>query len=90
MNAFYIDDWVLLPVTFTTRNANNEGDYFDGIPVDIQASDDITTMFGDPTEASLNAALAYLGVSVKSPNVKGYSPVLVPERKGFYAEIGAW
>ncbi|MCB9000662.1 MAG: carboxyl-terminal protease [Bacteroidales bacterium] len=90
MNAFYIDDWVLLPVTFTIRNANNEGDYFDGIPVDIQASDDITTMFGDPTEASLNAALAYLGVSVKSPNVKGYSPVLVPERKGLYAEIGAW
>jgi len=36
-------DWLIVPVCFSIRNANNQGDYFDGIPVDIEADDDVFT-----------------------------------------------
>jgi hypothetical protein len=42
-------DWAFVPVCFTMRNANNEGDYYDGIPVNISAKDDVTVPFGDIT-----------------------------------------
>jgi C-terminal processing protease CtpA/Prc len=51
---------LLLPVTFQTRNANNEGDYFAGIPAACPAADDVETALGDPAEASLATALGYL------------------------------
>lgn len=60
-NVFNYDDtWALAPITFKVRNANDEGDYFDGLPVDIPAPDDLTRDFGDPQEASLQAALAFI------------------------------
>jgi len=82
-------DWVIVPVCFSIRNANNEGDYFDGIPFDIEADDDVFTPFGEVTESSLNSALNYLGVGtkislkqpIKAKPVTGY---------GLYEEIGAW
>jgi hypothetical protein len=82
-------DWLIVPVCFTIRNAKNEGDYYDGIPVDVEADDDIFTPFGEITENSLNSALTYLGIStskvskhtVKSKAITG---------KGLYEEIGAW
>lgn len=84
-------DWAFVPVCFTMRNANNEGDYYDGIPVNIAAADDITLPFGDVNEASLNAALLNLGVSLtkasRSGTVKDFNPIV---GKGLKAEIGAW
>ena len=60
-NVFnYNDKYALAPITFKTKNADNEGDYFDGIPVDIPAPDDLTRNFGDPEEASLQIALAFI------------------------------
>lgn len=84
-------DWAFVPICFTMRNANNEGDYFDGIPVNISAADDITLPFGDVNEASLNAALLNLGASFpkssKTEVVKDFNPIV---GKGLKAEIGAW
>lgn len=84
-------DWAFVPICFTMRNANNEGDYFDGIPVNISAADDVKTLFGDVNEASLNAALLNLGVSIpkssKSEITKDFEPIV---GKGLKAEIGAW
>ncbi len=84
-------DWAFVPICFTMRNANNEGDYFDGIPVNINAEDDITQPFGDVNEASLNAALLNLGASFpkssKTEVVKDFNPIV---GKGLKAEIGAW
>lgn len=82
-------DWAIVPVCFTIRNANNQGDYYDGIPVDVEANDDILTPFGITTESSLSAALGYLGVSTKTefkPGIKAQSVT----GKGLYEEIGAW
>jgi len=53
-------DKVLAPVSFSLRNANDEGDYFDGLPPTCAAADGIDTELGDPAEASLAEALHYV------------------------------
>ncbi|MBN2480547.1 MAG: hypothetical protein JXB19_02310, partial [Bacteroidales bacterium] len=59
---------VVLPISFKTTNANEEGDYFDGIAPNLIAGDDLTKDFGDPEEESLAAILSYIdseGIPVK-------------------------
>jgi hypothetical protein len=58
-NAIRFCDQLLRPVSFAIVNALGEGDYFDGLPVDCAAVDDIDTPLGDPSEASLAEALHY-------------------------------
>ena len=58
-NAIRFCDLLLRPVSFAIVNALGEGDYFDGLPVDCEAVDDLDTPLGDPAEASLAAALHY-------------------------------
>lgn len=52
-------------VTFQTVNANNQGEYYTGlasvVPNTCSAGDDITRPLGDPREASIAAALDFLG-----------------------------
>lgn len=52
-------DKTLRAITFRTVNALGAGDYFDGLPVDCPAADDLDTPLGDPAEASLAEALHY-------------------------------
>jgi C-terminal processing protease CtpA/Prc len=58
-------------VTFRTVNANNQGDYFTGLasvmPNTCRAGDDITRPLGDPREASIAAALDFLGGRACTP-----------------------
>ena len=60
MNAFTLNNWALVPITFKIANANNEGDYFNGLPANVPAPDDLTRMFGDPQESMLQAAIAFI------------------------------
>lgn len=84
-------EWAFLPVCFSLKNANNEGDYFDGIAVDVAAADDVSKPFGDFGEASFAAALTYLGVSTgKGEMVKTSIRTNRMTGKGLYEEIGAW
>lgn len=53
-------DKVLYPVAFSTQNARGEGGYFDGIPADCPAADDLDHGLGEASEASLGEALHYL------------------------------
>jgi len=53
-------DKVLYPVAFSIKNANNEGDFFDGLAVDCAAGDDYTHQLGDSAEASLAEALTFI------------------------------
>jgi carboxyl-terminal processing protease len=63
-------DYVFFPVTFEYVNSLGEGRFYDGIPADILAADDITHDFGDPEEASLAAAIAYLeGSKAEQPTI---------------------
>lgn len=52
-------DKMLAPVAFTVRNANGEGDYFEGLAPDCVAADDIQHEIGDPQEASLREAMMF-------------------------------
>jgi carboxyl-terminal processing protease len=51
---------VLYPVAFSGKNARGEGDYFDGIPADCRAVDDLDHELGDVAEASLAESLQFL------------------------------
>ena len=53
-------DKVLYPVAFSIRNANYEGDYFDGIPPIAPLADDYHAQLGDPPKASLAEALTFI------------------------------
>jgi len=51
---------VLYPVAFLVTNARGEADYFNGIPADCSAADDVDRALADPQEASLAEALFVL------------------------------
>ena len=50
----------IVPISFSITNADDEGDYFDGIPVDYQISDDLSHDFGDIDESNFRAALEFI------------------------------
>jgi carboxyl-terminal processing protease len=58
--TFDFCDRTLFPVSFATRNARDEGDYFDGLPANCAAPDDISHELGDPAEGSLGTALDFI------------------------------
>jgi C-terminal processing protease CtpA/Prc len=58
-----IDRYMLWMPTFNITNATGDGDYYNGLPPDIIAPDDVTHDFGDPQEASLATALSHTGSS---------------------------
>lgn len=55
-----ICDSVVAPVAFSSVNAQGEGGFFDGIPANCPAPDDIDHALGDPAESSLATALGYV------------------------------
>ncbi|MCX9147278.1 S41 family peptidase [Erythrobacter sp. WG] len=58
-------------VTFQTVNANNQGEYYNGlasvVPNTCRAGDDISRPLGDPREASIAAALDFLAGRACTP-----------------------
>lgn len=58
--GFLFCDKILRPVSFEVVNAAGAGDFFDGIPPDCVAADDLDAALGDPGEDSLAAALTYI------------------------------
>jgi C-terminal processing protease CtpA/Prc len=53
-------DKILRPTSFKTVNAAGEGEYFDGLPVDCPAVDDLNEAVGADTDPNMIAALSYL------------------------------
>ncbi|MGH9347880.1 MAG: S41 family peptidase [Vicinamibacterales bacterium] len=60
-------DKMLAPVSFTLRNANGEGDFFEGFPPDCAAPDDVEHDLGDAAEGSLREALVFATTGACSP-----------------------
>jgi hypothetical protein len=54
--GFDFCDKVVYPVCFLATNARGEADYFDGIPADCAAPDDVDHALANPKEASLAEA----------------------------------
>jgi len=53
-------EYVVLPICFKGTNADEEGDFFDGLVPELNASDDLSKDFGDPEEDCLAAILSYI------------------------------
>ncbi|MEM7280822.1 MAG: S41 family peptidase [Pseudomonadota bacterium] len=68
--GFNFCDKTLNPISFSTRNANDEGDYFDGIPVDCAVADDLSRPLGDPAEASIAVATNYIQTNTCTSSTK--------------------
>jgi len=58
--GFEFCEKILRPTAFQTVNADDFGDYFDGLPVDCAADDDLNVAVGADTDPNLVAALGYL------------------------------
>lgn len=72
-------DKLLYPVAFSIKNANLEGDFFDGLPVDCAAGDDYTHQLGDTSEASFAEALTFIRTGACTPrSVTGMRAYRVP------------
>ncbi|GEO20585.1 S41 family peptidase [Cyclobacterium qasimii] len=50
----------LVPITFAIANASGEAEYYDGFPVDIEASDDPSVNWGDLEDDKLSSAISYI------------------------------
>jgi hypothetical protein len=53
-------DKILRPTSFRLANELGDGDYFDGLPADCQASDDLSIAIGDDLDPNMIAAMSYL------------------------------
>lgn len=56
--------YVVMPICFKYTNANDEGDFYDGLDATIAAEDDLTHDFGNPEESCLKAILSYIETGV--------------------------
>lgn len=83
-------DWAFVPICFRFLNANDEGDYYDGIPADIAAGDGISFLFGDIGEPSLAAAIGHITGQTKTLSETTFEKLYPPQQKGLRQEIGAW
>lgn len=57
--GFTFCDNILRPTAFQTVNANGFGDYFDGLPVDCPAADDLNVAVGDLADPNIVTSLGY-------------------------------
>ena len=60
-----VGDNYILPIAFKNVNADGYGDYYDGLPVDMEIEDDLTHDFGDVEESCLKTALHYIKTGKK-------------------------
>ena len=78
---FRNQDYVAFPVCFKYTNAQNTGDFYDGLQPDILVNDDLTRDFGDPDEAMLKAAINYItsgAVVTMAKKTTSGSQIIVP------------
>ncbi|UCG27971.1 MAG: hypothetical protein JSV24_01035, partial [Bacteroidales bacterium] len=85
MYVFKYADWAFLPIVFKITNADGEGDYFNGIPVDYVCADDITRRFDDRQEACLKEVLYY----IENGSFSGtkYEKIVAPKTRLSYKEL---
>ncbi len=65
-------DFYLMPIEFKITNANQEGDYFNGLDVECQAYDDVRYDFATANETMFQEALSLIknGVCSRTKNAK--------------------
>ena len=98
----FCTDRILRPTAFRTTNANGDGDYFDGLPVDCPVEDDFTIPIGADNDPNLVAAVSIAATGAcPAPVVVGPQgrqaaeikpQIRYPEQRGSAARqyAGAW
>jgi carboxyl-terminal processing protease len=93
--GFTFCDKVLAAVSFSLKNANQEGDFFDGIAPTCAAADDTSHALGDPAEGSYAEALTWLRTGACSPRAEGEAKAMrarvhvMPRQTGWAALVNA-
>ncbi len=64
MYGFLFHDWYIYPVTTNLVNADGQGDFYDGLPVDVTASEGLDKDWGDETDPCLSQALHFISFGV--------------------------
>ena len=84
--------YTLVPISFKYVNSNDEGDFYEGLPVDYPAEDDITHEFGDPQENSLKVTLGAITgeATIKSAHVPSKTRILIPSESGINQFLRAY
>jgi C-terminal peptidase prc len=97
MYGYDIFDLHISPIEFRLLNADDEGEYFDGLVPTCLAGDDLSRTLGDPEESSLQEALYYIkngtctapmAMFPALPEIR--APARGPILRGFRREIGAF
>ena len=89
-SVFNFCDKVLYAVTFAAKNARGQADFFNGIPPDCAAADDLDHALGDTREGSLAEALRYLRVGSCSASAAARAQsALRPAGRGLVREDGS-
>ena len=88
-------DKLLAPVSFALRNADGQGDFFDGFPPDCAAPDDADHQLGDPAEGSLKEALTFATTNACSarpltPQTKATIQLRAPRAIGWQSLVNAY
>jgi C-terminal processing protease CtpA/Prc len=88
-------DLLLAPVSFALRNADGQGDFFDGFAPDCQAPDDADHQLGDPEEGSLREALRFATTGACSgrplaPQDKSGAQRRAPRPLGWQSVVNAY
>lgn len=92
-SGFEFCDKLLRPTTFKIANADGAGDYFDGLPVDCPAPDDLTTFVGDDDDPNMVAALTWLNTgscpvaSLAPTSLKAKQPANQATKQPAYREL---
>jgi hypothetical protein len=89
MNGWDVaEKYIFWPITFKIVNANNAGDYFDGIAPAKVATDDISHDFDDRNEQCLKEAIHYLETGTFSG--KGVENFRRSSRSSHFSEKPSW
>ena len=78
-------DKIMRPTSFRLANADGDGDYFDGLPVDCAAPDDLSTEIGADDDPNVVAALSYINTSL-CPPVAATQGQFAPQFKPTYEQ----
>jgi carboxyl-terminal processing protease len=90
--GFQKNNWVIFPIVMRIVNALEQGDFYGGLAVDYQATDNVTQPWGSANEDCLKAALYYIG-NEAFPSTKSVleAPQTFPlDMKGFRQQIGCY
>ncbi|HOV15476.1 MAG TPA: S41 family peptidase, partial [Spirochaetota bacterium] len=83
MNAHIYENYLFFPITFKLYNGDGVGEYFEGLPVDKEAKDDVRYDFGDESDDCLKNALNYIENGAFNQNLSRSNDINIKQNLAF-------